>query len=510
MSITPTPAIDYTSSDFDSLRTRCYNLVAQVFPTWTAQDVANFGNILVELFCHVGDTLGFYLDNAARESRWTQARLRSTVVALVKMIGYVPIGATAATTDETFTLSAIPAGDVVFPVGTLVRTQNVASPVTFQTTAEATILAGANPPTVTVEVEHSQSFAATYASTGLANQEIRLANTPYLDPTAAVTAGNGAYTRVTTFLSSGPADRHYTVVVDNSDRATIRFGNGSNGVLPSGTIDITYKTGGGPEGNVESGTIRRIDGTFTDTLSNTVTVSVTNAALASGGAARQSRAQIQAAAPASLTTLTRTVSRADYETNARRVPGVARALMLTSNQLASVSENSGRLYVVPAGGGTAGTGLRDDVYTMVTETYPNTLTFRVDVFSAEYLPLNIVVSVYPRAGVNKTALAALIRANLVAFFALTTGSGDDVTDNPNVDFGFNASQTSDGTFDGKIAFSDIYNVVRDTTGVRKIHDGINGFLINGSANDVSVAAYQFPTLGSVSVLNAESGTALVS
>jgi hypothetical protein len=53
---------------------------------------------------------------------------------------------------------------------------------------------------------------------------------------------------------------------------------------------------------------------------------------ASGGADRQTVASAKLLAPESLRTVTRTVTREDFEINARRVSGVARALMLTSNE----------------------------------------------------------------------------------------------------------------------------------------------------------------------------------
>ena len=72
MSILPTPVVDYTDKDFDSLRVRLYNLLSSVFPEWTDQNVANFGNILVELFSHVanlGDTRSLIIHSASTTHR---------------------------------------------------------------------------------------------------------------------------------------------------------------------------------------------------------------------------------------------------------------------------------------------------------------------------------------------------------------------------------------------------------------------------------------------------------
>ena len=89
--------LDYTDKDFDSLRVRLFNLITGAFPTWSEQNVATFGNILVELFAHVGDVILFYQDNQAGESRITTAQLRRSLLALSKLLSFEPAGQTAAT-----------------------------------------------------------------------------------------------------------------------------------------------------------------------------------------------------------------------------------------------------------------------------------------------------------------------------------------------------------------------------------------------------------------------------
>ena len=41
---------DYTDKDFDAILLRARGLIRSVFPTWSDESVANFGNILVESF----------------------------------------------------------------------------------------------------------------------------------------------------------------------------------------------------------------------------------------------------------------------------------------------------------------------------------------------------------------------------------------------------------------------------------------------------------------------------
>jgi Baseplate J-like protein len=492
-------ATDYTDKDFDSLRLRLQSLVRSVFPDWTDFNVANFGNILLELYAFVGDVLTFYQDNQARESRLLTATQRKNLIALTKLLGFRPAGARAATAAEVFTLATTPAADVVLPQGTQVRTASVTEPVVFQLLGDVVIPAGASPPTATGMLEHSEPQDELFASTGLPNQEVALPATPYLDGSALVTAGNGDYAEVQNFLGSTASDRHFLVLVDQSDRATVRFGNGVNGTVPSGTISVRYKTGGGAVGNVNAGTLTKLEGSFTDAQGNPVSISATNPQPASGGTDRQSIAQIQALAPESIRVLSRTVSREDYEVNARRLPEVARALMLTSNEDAGIAENTGILFIIPRGGGLPSPALKDAVKHQVTVVFPNTLTFQVAVQDPVYLRVDVQATIFLRQGANAKVVRSGIQKALSDFFAVSLLDG---TPNPAVDFGWNVKDAN-GDPAGEVAISDIFDVVRDVAGVRKIGDGSADFLMNGAREDLRLGTREFPALGQVTLINGD-------
>jgi len=486
--------VDYTEKDFDSLRERAINLAHSAFPDWSDDDVANFGTILLELFSYVGDVLLFYQDNQARESRISLARLRKSLLGLVKLINYTPQGATASTVELTFTLAAVPVANVTIAAGDTFRTLEITDPIVFQAVANTVIPAGSTPPAIVIIAENSLPATQTALSSGLANQEFQLDGYPYLDNSVAIIASNGAYTQVADFLDSASSDRHYTVVVDENDRATIRFGNDTNGAIPAGTISFAYKTGGGAIGNVNPGTITRADKAYSDAFGNPVQVTVTNEARASGGSDRQTVEGIRAQAPLSLRALSRTVAREDFEINALKVPGVSRALMLTKNERAGILENQGELHIVPDGGGVPTPTLLAAVLTMVTVTYPCTLTFVVNVMSPTYKTINIQTSVSIRTGYTPSTVAASVRANLATFFALENADGS-----PNDDIGFGYQ------IDNEIAYSDIYNVIRDTSGVRKLADTPSALMLNGSAADSALEPYEFPVLGTITILDAATG-----
>lgn len=496
--------LDYTDKDFDSLRARLFNLISSVFPSWTSRQVANFGNLLVELFAFTGDVLLKYQDNQAGESRWASATQRKNLLALAKLIGYEAPTATASQVDVTLSIPAPMAGPTLIASGTVVRTRQVSAPVIFRLLADATIPAGQTSLALQT-AENSEPELDTFTSPGTPNLELVLNSVPFLDGSPVVAAANGVYTEVNDFLNSTSVDRHYTVTVDQNDQATIRFGNGVVGAIPTGTITALYKTGGGAAGQVEAGTVEVIEGTFADSFGTPTNVFVTNPEASTPATNRQTVEQIRQAAPASLRTLTRTVSREDYEINAKKLPQVSRALMLTSDEDPAIGENSGYLFIVPVGGGLPTTDLKADVKTQVTVTYPNTLTFQLTVSDPLYLTVDVWVRVFLAKGAKPSAVDAAIRTNLTNFFRIENADGSE---NEAIDFGYAYLETT-GDYEGQLPKSDIFNVIRDTTGVRKIGDGSGDLLLNGEAADVTLLLREFPRLGAVTIINGETGAPLV-
>lgn len=482
MALLPSAA-DYSSRDFDSLRLRLQNLLKSVFPTWTDFQVSNFGNILLEMFAHVGDILNFYQDAQAAEAFLPTATQRRSVLKLVKLLGYKPFGAKAAQASVTFTCSPAPSANVTIPAGTFVSTPSAEDPVRFQLLSPITLTPVA--PSASGTVENSETETETFVSSGLAFQEFGLAYGPYVDNSLVVSAANGTFTQVDNFLDSVGTDRHFTVVVDDNDKASVKFGDGITGAIPVGTITIQYKTGGGAASNVEASTINKIEGNFTDVLGNPVTILVSNPAKASGGEDRQSRDSVKELAPLSVRTAGRTVSREDYEINARQVSGVARALMITRNEDPGVAENTGFLYVVPTGAGfppgtdSDGTSLLYQVKRQDTVIYPCPATFALTVLPAIYVDICVTATVFLKAGFTGAQVRANIEAGLREFFALKVAADDGTEiDNPLIDFGFNLKSATPGNPPaGSISLSDIYNVIRDATGVRKIEDDPAQFLL---------------------------------
>jgi phage-related baseplate assembly protein len=482
--MSPLPqSMDYTARDFDALRQRLIALIRSAFPDWSDFDVASFGNILLEMFAFVGDVLGFYIDNQGREARLATATQRKNVIALAHMLGYRLRGAAAARAQVWFSLPQPATADVKIPAGTRVRTQEVVDSVRFALLHDVWIRAGQRE--AAGEVEHATAHVQRFDVGGAPDTILTLAHTPYLDGSAQLRAGNGAFVEVERLLSSGPTDRHFTVSVDQDDRARLRFGTGLQGLAPTGTVTVTYRTGGGPTGNVDAGRLVVAEGLFQDAFGKPAQVRVTNPEAARGGAARESIQQARQQIPAQLRATSRSVTREDFEIHARQVPGVARALMLTSDQDRTIPENTGVLWIIPDGGGEPSPALKQQVLRQVTEVYPCTLTFQVDVRGARYKPVDVVAQVFVSSTADPWTVRERVRARLQALFA---------PDSAAMGFGFQIQE---------VAWSKVADVIHDTPGVRKL--GAAQVRLNGQPQDVALQVFEFPVLGQVVLLDGDHG-----
>ena len=150
---------------------------------------------------------------------------------------------------------------------------------------------------------------------------------------------------------------------------------------------------------------------------------------------------------------------------------------------------------MPQGGGIPTEKLKEDVYRQVTEFYPCPLTFQVSVQDPVYRVIHVDAKIYVKQGYDVAFVAREVRSNLANYFQIALADG---TPNPNVDFGFNVKGSS---FSGEVAWSDIFNVIRDTAGVRKIGDQINDLKLNGRQGNVVLDGKEFPVLGTVRVVN---------
>jgi hypothetical protein len=333
-----------------------------------------------------------------------------------------------------------------------------------------------------------------------------------------VTDAIGSFTRVEDFALSGPTDAHYMETVDDDGICTIRFGNGVQGRLASGSINTAYETGGGATGKVEAGQLTIVDGSFVDSYGNSVRLTAYNALASDGGDERETVAAARLLAPATTRTHGVTCSLDDFVINSLRVAGVARALALNSEADGSIPEGGIRVYLIPTDGGQPSAQLVEAVETIMgaeapvdpeAEWYPHTMDQTLEVSPVTvYKTVSVRAVVWLRpvpAGSNLTAHRVAARAEIeTALEDLLAPLLPDGSPNPYVDFGYNYRDVENQPA-GEVALSDVFNALRDASRVRKVGAGMDDFTVNGEHEDVAILNHEFPTFGTVTLIDGDTG-----
>src|SRR3954447_3668894 len=95
-----------------------HDLVPTMLPEWLDHaNEADFGNVLLQLFAHMGDILSYYQDRVAGESFLATAQTRRSVIAHLQLIGYQMATAVPAETRLRITVASAATGTVTIRRG---------------------------------------------------------------------------------------------------------------------------------------------------------------------------------------------------------------------------------------------------------------------------------------------------------------------------------------------------------------------------------------------------------
>ncbi|MFK0015760.1 baseplate J/gp47 family protein [Streptomyces sp. NPDC091027] len=417
------PAIDYTSKDFEGFRQAMLAHAARVYPEWSGRNTADFGVLLVNLFAYMGDILSYYQDAAAREAFLETATLRSSVLSHAATLGYSPAAAAPSTGTVTFVTDATQTTDVLLPAGTQVTTAFIPAidaPLTFELDLDITVpgrggsatasvtegaTAGAQPltlnagsPTETIVMVDSLG-----ASNGTASQEFTLPSSPALLDSIRVFIGADSPTEwhlAESLLTAGPTDQVFTASSSDNGVVTITFGDSTLGAVPGLDVPVyaSYRAGGGVRGNIGANLV-------IDISQGIAGVYIASSSAMAGGREVESTESIRANAPKAFRTQDRAVTLRDFEDLALAVPGNAKA-KATGNHYSSIT-----ISIIGADNATPS---EDQITATVRYVQDRTLTgVYVSVTAGTLVGVNIgstgspvVLGVYPNFRASEVVLAA--------------------------------------------------------------------------------------------------------
>lgn len=164
-----------------------------------------------------------------------------------------------------------------------------------------------------------------------------------LTNTLTIVISGDTWTKVTTLVESGPADKHYIVEFLADNNRQVSFGNGVYGAIPGNfDIEVSYAVGGGANSNVSViNQINQYAG------SNANISGASNPETFTGGADEQSLDEAKVLGPLLLKAQNRFVTSPDGEALSQAFEGVSLAKVIRN----AYGVLSAQVAVVPDGGG---------------------------------------------------------------------------------------------------------------------------------------------------------------
>ena len=269
--------LDYSTRDYEGFKQLMLTKLKEKLPEYSDFSDNDLGVILIDLLALGQDILSYYIDKTANESLLSTALERQNVVELCANLGYTLKNATPSIFEQVFEIEPTEE-ETYIPKGFKINTidNGYDEVITFETVEELII-----PPHCTglekdlqdkylysVEVVQGRTIEEELlgTSTGLPNQEFKLWESPVIASQVEILVNEGSgyenWEYVPSFLNSKSTDKHFSIKVDGSSKATIVFGNGTLGAIPSVYNDgilAKYRVGGGTTGNVAPNIITQME-----------------------------------------------------------------------------------------------------------------------------------------------------------------------------------------------------------------------------------------------------------
>lgn len=360
---------------FDSIKAKLKTSLNKNVPEITDFSEGNIFIIIISIFSAIAEVLHYYIDNMARETFFYTARRYSSLYKHAKLVDYHIKAASPASTDiyintlDGSPISGFENGGVKWSASDNITftdsSQNnwiLARDVFWENGTYTLIL-----PLVQKEKANGGNWVTVGQLTD-PNQNIYIgdidSNQKYVEGSMVLEIQynnqNEPWTLVDTFAYSGPNDKVYKVELDSQLRPYIVFGDGKYGKKPNlnGTLRAKYWITIGSDGNVP-------ENSFT-TLPEQITSKVLNAQIsfakaAGGGTDYEDFDMIKNHLPLSVKSLGVAVTKDDYESVIRNVPGVDKAY---------VNYICGKLieaYITPYGNSEASSDLIGNVTLAINE-----------------------------------------------------------------------------------------------------------------------------------------------
>ena len=379
--------------------------------TWTDLNNAELLVALAELMLGSSDMLRFYMDHQANESFLRTSRERKNVISHCNNIGHRVKSWSPSSGSVSVKLNKSILGYLAIPQYSKLWS---AYGLPFFTTSETFLSDGE--PFATIPLLQGDIKTVTYTSIGEPNQRFLIDSKFIAENSISVRIDGHLWSLVVDdFIKSGPVSTNYILDIVANGNMYVVFGDGVSGKIPAKglSLEITWADTQGPLGNLDENQIIRFD-------KPSDMISIMYSTSFSGGSAPETIEEAKKLAPMLLRSLWRGVCRDDVIALAEDYPGVKQASVLDINDFPlysfKVSYHEAWVIAIPENDGPMSDSMRMAIQSYLEER--KYVTCNLSVIDAEYIPIDIDVTVYKKKDFDQRVVEAGIIDSLSDLFTI--------------------------------------------------------------------------------------------
>lgn len=360
--------IDYNLKGFDDYRVALQNYLKAVYPL----DYNNFassdlGQMMVEMFAYMGSVLTLRADMTANEMYVDTVKDENNLKRLLQLIGVSMKGPTASRANASLTLPSNIAlsmgGNVIISESQRrinIVNQRSGTPLTYticqqQTNGELDLFTqdlsipnsdfSSRVNDSLLLLEGSLQVKSGQFNAADSRQTITIQDGPIIEGSIGVSSSEGIYYNEISnlFVASGGSDPVFQKQYTDGFGAVLEFGDGVRGRLPNpgATYIVTYRQGGGVNGDIVRGNVNQNLAVTIDGI--TANATITNTTKGTGGQAAETVEHAKRYAPYFFRTQYRAVTGEDYNALANSFVGNTG---VTAKAMASLRKNGAAANVI--------------------------------------------------------------------------------------------------------------------------------------------------------------------
>lgn len=322
---------------YDSIKQTILNKMKRDVPEMNDTSEGNIFVMIISIFSAIAEVLHYYIDNMGRETFFITARRFSSLYKHAKLVDYHIMAATPANIDILLYLEDSD-GNIeeygpetpIFIPGSITFTSDDGK----EWQMHSDVFWGENEKSglfnktryCTISLWQKRHIGQQVLGTvNAANQVFYLGDLTtgelYVEDSMVLKVGETPWSIVNTFAYSSPDDNHFMVDIDLSGKPFVRFGDGVHGKRPqSGQLvyveyDVTY----GAKSNIPANSFNTVP---SEILEKDGRVKILSSNQAVGGNDFESFNQIKDHLPLSIKTLGVIITKEDYISYIRTIPGI--------------------------------------------------------------------------------------------------------------------------------------------------------------------------------------------